>query len=92
MRDLVGLVNISHERQKSLALIVAALVILRSHIPTSLPESLQKYNSRRRLSEEELAQARQELYTEDENGNVTLLVPFRGRVSKVGVPLGDLGR
>lgn len=79
----MGLVNVSHERQKSLALIVAVLIILRSHIPTSLPKSLDKYTSRRRMNEQELADARQQLYEEDADGNLTLLVPFRGRVSKV---------
>lgn len=83
MRDILGLVNVPHERQKSLALIVALLVILRSRIPTTLPKSLQRYGSRRRLTEKELADARQELYREDKDGNVTLLVPFRGEVSKV---------
>ena len=83
MPDLMGFLNISHERQKSLALIVALLVILRSHIPTNLPKSLQHYGRGKPLSEEELAQVRQELYRQNEDGSITLLVPFRGRVSKV---------
>lgn len=83
MPDLHGLLNVSHERQKSIALALAVLVILRSHIPTSLPKSLHKYT--KRLSPEEVAQARQELYREEADGSITLLVPFRGRVSKVRV-------
>lgn len=83
MPDLHGLLNVSHERQKSIALALAVLVILRSHIPTSLPKSLTKYG--KRLSPDEVAQARQELYREEADGSITLLVPFRGRVSKVRV-------
>lgn len=81
MSQLSGLLSISHERQKSLALTVAVLIILRSHIPTSLPKSLTQYT--KRATPDELAQARQELYREEDDGSVTLLVPFRGRVSKV---------
>ena len=83
MPGLMGYLSISHERQKSLALIVAVLVILRSHIPTSLPKSLQHYGRGKRLTEEELAQVRQELYRQNGDGSITLLVPFRGHVSKV---------
>lgn len=83
MPGLMGYLNISHERQKSLALVVAVLIILRSHIPTNLPKSLQHYGRGRRLSDAELAQVRQELYCQNEDGSITLLVPFRGRVSKV---------
>ncbi|KAF8318737.1 putative peroxisomal half ABC transporter [Clavulina sp. PMI_390] len=87
MSSLLNLVgNIPHERQKSLALIVAFLVILRSRIPTTLPISLPKYPySRRKLSEKELADAKQELYHEEADGSITLLVPFRGQLSKVKI-------
>jgi hypothetical protein len=82
MPELSKLLSISHERQKSLALIVACLIILRSHIPTSLPGFWTPYAAN--LTEKELAQARQELYSEGPDGSVTLLVPFRRRISKVG--------
>ena len=64
MPDVAQLLSISHERQKSLALIIACLVILRSHIPTSLPSLLKNYGQR--LSDKELAEARQELYRKEE--------------------------
>ena len=83
MLGLMGYLRISHERQKFLALMVAVSVILRSHIPTSLPKSLQHYGRGKRLTEEELVQVRQELYRQNGDRSIILLVPFRGHVSKV---------
>jgi ATP-binding cassette, subfamily D (ALD), peroxisomal long-chain fatty acid import protein len=81
MPGVLSSFNISHERQKSLALIAAILIILRSHIPASWPKSINPYGSR--LTDAQLEQVRQEVYREEADGSTTLFVPFRGRVSKV---------
>ena len=83
MPTVLSQFSISHERQKSLALIVATLIILRSHIPTSWPKSINPYGGR--LTDAQLEQARQEVYREEEDKSTTLFVPFRGRVSEVNI-------
>lgn len=69
-------------RNKKISLIVllTTLLLLRQRILRRTKNLVSKSSS---LSVEELAAAAQQVYTNNSDGSKTLLVPFRGRISKV---------
>lgn len=75
-------------RDKKLSLIVllTTLLLLRRRILRRTKNLVSKSSS---LSAEELAAATQQVYTNNLDGSKTLLVPFRGRISKVHIYFTD---
>ncbi|KAG9007280.1 hypothetical protein FRB94_014495 [Tulasnella sp. JGI-2019a] len=65
----------------SLLAVIAALILLRSRLPTRLP-SLER---RQRLTKQELDEAQQQLYFSEKDGSKRLLVPHRGDIVEVRI-------
>lgn len=71
--------------------LVVAVLLLRSQLlkgPKAVIAHLQTLTSKERVTPEALAEALQQLYVDDPDGNKTLLVPTKSRIDKVsGFPL-----
>ena len=74
--------SLRKRRGAPLIILLATLVLLRSRI---LKRSKAVIDDGERLSPEDLAEAVQQLYVDEPDGSRSLLVPFRGRVSKASV-------
>ena len=75
--------------RRSIIVLLLTLAVLRSRIlemPKNTLDKLRAVASRKSLSMEELSEALQQLYVTEPNGDKTLLVPSRDRVSKVRWP------
>lgn len=74
--------------RKPLIIILATVLLLRSRL-LSLPKKalskLPKVSGGQKLSQQELADALQQVYVTEEDGSKTILVPYRDRISKVSV-------
>lgn len=71
---------------------LATVLLLRSRL-VSVPKdallALKSVAGESRLSKEELDKAQQQLYVKNEDGSQSLLVPYRGRVSKVRISISS---
>lgn len=76
------LAKLSPNARRSLVVVALSLLITRGRLFSFLA-SLPRSTSRQQLSREELAQALQQLYVDEPDGAKTILVPFRGAISKV---------
>ncbi|KAL0958420.1 hypothetical protein HGRIS_000560 [Hohenbuehelia grisea] len=76
------------DRRSSILLVAATLLVLRSRIytfPRDLIARLTFAARRGQLTDDELAEALQQVYTEEKDGSKTLLVSYRNRLSKVPI-------
>lgn len=81
--ELPPLLKHPDTRSKSILVLIATLLVLRSRLlPTRLLQSLE---GRHRLSPKESEEAQQQLYYDHPDGSKRLLVPHRGNVKEVGV-------
>jgi len=69
------------ERKAPILTLAAILVLLRSRLISKRLPSLD-IGRPHTLSTQELEDAQQQLYHEEEDGSKTLIVPFRGNVAK----------
>ncbi|KAI0827022.1 ABC transporter transmembrane region 2-domain-containing protein [Trametes gibbosa] len=80
--------SLDPKSQRSLIVALFTLIMLRGRIvdiPKGLFARLRSVALRPEVSQEELAQALQQVYVDEPDGSKTLLVPFKGRISKVTV-------
>ena len=78
--------NLSPKSRRSLLVAFFTVLLLRSRItqiPHSLLSKLKHVASRHEITQEELAQALQQVYIDEPDGSKTLLVPYKGSISKV---------
>ena len=61
----------------------AMQVLVDSNIPHEVVSKLKNVGSRPDVTQEELAQALQQVYVDEADGSKTLLVPHKGHISKV---------
>ncbi|KAI0372061.1 hypothetical protein BV20DRAFT_964772 [Pilatotrama ljubarskyi] len=74
--------------RRSLLVALFTLLLLRGKIvglPRGVLSRLRNVASRPEVSQEELAQALQQVYVDEPDGSKTLLVPYEGRISKVTI-------
>lgn len=74
------------QQRTPLLVVLATVLLLRSRlvsVPKNALLALKSVAGQGRLSKEELDKAQQQLYVKNEDGTTSLLVPYRGRVSKV---------
>jgi ATP-binding cassette subfamily D (ALD) long-chain fatty acid import protein len=72
--------------RKPLIVILATVLLLRSRLLSLPKKALSKLPTvlgEQRLSQQELADALQQVYVKEEDGSKTILVPYRDRISKV---------
>jgi ATP-binding cassette subfamily D (ALD) long-chain fatty acid import protein len=74
-----------------LLLALATVLLLRSRLVSgpkdALVSTLKNVTRKVRLSQEELDEAQQQLYVKNEDGSKSLLVQYRGRITKVSLIL-----
>ena len=78
--------NLSPKSRQSLLVAFFTLLLLRSriaNIPHEVVSKLKNVGSRPDVTQEELAQALQQVYVDEADGSKTLLVPHKGHISKV---------
>lgn len=75
-----------HGHRQPILLLVAVLLLLRSRLlslPTQTLHKLLRVARSERLSQQELADALQQVYLKELDGSKTLLVPYQDRLFKV---------
>ncbi|KAI0659258.1 ABC transporter transmembrane region 2-domain-containing protein [Cubamyces menziesii] len=85
---LAMLGKLDPKARRSLLVALFTLLLLRGKIadlPRGVFAKLRNVASRQEVSQEELAQALQQVYVDEPDGSKTLLVPHKGRISKVTV-------
>lgn len=90
--DPAMLRNLPRDPKARSSVLVAlfTLLLLRGRIadlPKAVLARLRSVAARPEVSQEELAQALQQVYIDEPDGSKTLLVPYKGRISKVRLPL-----
>ena len=78
--------GLSPKSRRSLLIAFFTLLLLRSRIakiPSAALSKLKHVASRPDVTPEELAQALQQVYVDEPDGSKTLLVPYKGYISKV---------
>lgn len=89
--DPAMLRNLPRDPKARSSILVAlfTLLLLRGRIadlPKGILARLRSVAARPEVSQEELAQALQQVYIDEPDGSKTLLVPYKGRISKVRPP------
>ncbi|KAJ8488005.1 hypothetical protein ONZ51_g3822 [Trametes cubensis] len=86
---LAMLGKLDPKARRSLLVALFTLLLLRGKIadlPRGVFAKLRNVASRQEVSQEELAQALQQVYVDEPDGSKTLLVPHKGRISKALKP------
>ena len=84
---LPALKNLNPRTRRSLLVAAFTLLLLRSRvasIPKAALAKVKNVASRPEISQEELAQALQQVYVDEPDGTKTLFVPHKGSISQVG--------
>ncbi|KAH9918757.1 ABC transporter transmembrane region 2-domain-containing protein [Epithele typhae] len=86
--------NLSPKSRRSLLVAFFTLLLLLRNrtlkLPGTLLSRLKRVASRNEITQEELAQALQQVYVDEPDGSKTLLVPYQGRISKFNItPTSD---
>ncbi|KAI0674426.1 ABC transporter transmembrane region 2-domain-containing protein [Trametes maxima] len=85
---LLTSIPVDPKARRSLLVALFTLVLLRGRIadlPRTVLARLKNVTARHDVSQEELAQALQQVYVDEPDGSKTLLVPHKGRISKVNI-------
>ena len=78
--------SLNQKTRRSLLVAAFTLLLLRARIadiPKAAFSKLKKVAVRQEVSQDELAQALQQVYVDEPDGSKTLLVPYKGYISKV---------
>lgn len=78
--------SLNPKTRRSLLVAAFTLLLLRTRIadiPKAAFSKLKKVSIRQEVTQEELAQALQQVYVDELDGSKTLLVPYKGYISKV---------
>ncbi|RPD65642.1 hypothetical protein L226DRAFT_550601 [Lentinus tigrinus ALCF2SS1-7] len=80
--------SLSPKTRRSLLVAVFTLLLLRggiASIPKAAFSKLKNVTTRREVTQDELAQALQQVYVDEPDGSKTLLIPSKGYISKVTI-------
>ena len=78
--------SLNPHTRRSLLVAAFTLLLLRGHIasiPKAALSKLKTVATRHEVTQDELAQALQQVYVDEPDGSKTLLVPHKGHISKV---------
>ena len=78
--------SLNPSARRSLLVAVFTLLLLRGRIasiPSAALSKLRNVATRQEVTQDELAQALQQVYVDEPDGSKTLLVPHKGSISKV---------
>ena len=78
--------SLNPQTRRSLVVAAFTLLLLRGRIadiPKAVLSKLKNVTIRQDVTQEELAQALQQVYVDEPDGSKTLLVPYKGYISKV---------
>jgi ATP-binding cassette, subfamily D (ALD), peroxisomal long-chain fatty acid import protein len=76
-------INSKNQLRVPILIAVSVLLLARSRITSLAPVSRVNPLLSDKATEQQLKDARQQLYFDEQDGSKTLLLPFRGRVNKV---------